>query len=350
MKLNEVTAYNAGFWVSPKSKIVTVTTNHIGDIISYPNKFGVTRDYINDVYKRYGERVGQEGEARHEIIEYVLNHGWIRVRRYRNYWSVTVDELSRPRLRTIRNFVHTLVKDGAMHKYDELRILDMKNDSLKTVNAEEVIYGGLNEELEILEYASYDEVKDLINESSLSRIHSKINKHCAGAITAYRSVFTHKQNQIRNKALYAKLSQHGFSITSIQGHYIEKYGTPNEREVTEHTYFVVNQKVDGDDGGELKKVLVDLGIEFDQDSILYIPFEKPAVLIGTSHRSDSWPTFGKVEEIGNFKGGKAAKFMSRVKGRTFVFEDLNPPTTINGIRGLEILAKKNLSELMADQS
>jgi hypothetical protein len=44
-----------------------------------------------------------------------------------------------------------------------------------------------------------------IKESSLSRIHSKMQGSIAGTITAYRSEYSKQDNQKRNKSLVAKL-------------------------------------------------------------------------------------------------------------------------------------------------
>jgi len=345
MRLDEIVSWNAGLWVSPAAQILNVNTTHIDDVIAYPDKFGVTSDYINDAYKRHGEQVGQEGEAREEIIRYVLTRGWIRVRKYKNYWSVTIDSFSNSIKKTIRNFVHTMLDNKAMGPYDDLKILAVRNDEMKEIEASDVIQNGLNEGLEILEFVTFDKVASILNESSLSRIHGKLGKHVAGAITAYRSEFTHKENQQRNKSLVAKLMSAGYSVTAIQGSYVENYGSADSKEVSEHSFFVVNDKVEGDDTGKLKADLIRFGQEFDQDSILFVPVDGNAMLIGTSKRENAYPNFGQSESVGKFKGGKAAQFMSRINGRSFVYEDLNLPGTINGIRGMKILAEKNWQDL-----
>ena len=44
-----------------------------------------------------------------------------------------------------------------------------------------------------------------------------------------------------------------------------------------------------------------------------------AFLLGTN---ESWPGLGEKEPVGRFEGGKEAEFMSRVKGRPFVFKEV----------------------------
>lgn len=181
-----------------------------------------------------------------------------------------------------------------------------------------------------------------LKESGLSRLQSKVQAGVAGAITAYRSEYTRRENQQRNRSLLAKLQSSGFSVTAIKGSYIENYGSEDQREVSEHSYFVSPH---GDGSADrLEAMLVSLGQEFDQDSVLVVSNGK-AALIGTSHRENAWPSYGSREPVGGFKGGKAAEFMSRVNNRSFVFEDYEMPGTINGIRGLKILASKPWQEI-----
>ena len=49
-----------------------------------------------------------------------------------------------------------------------------------------------------------------------------------------------------------------------------------------------------------------------------------AFLLGTN---DSWPGLGEKEAVGRFEGGKEAEFMSRVKGRPFVFKEVHAQET-----------------------
>lgn len=197
-----------------------------------------------------------------------------------------------------------------------------------------------------------------VTESSLSRVHSAMQKHAAGAVTAYRSCkeydsddcdtrkcvtpYSHVENQARNRSLMMKLRAKGYGVTAVNGSYVEGYGTDSAEEVMEHSFFVVNLRVAGDDRGELEKSLIELGKAFHQDSILSIPFGQKASLVGTQ-TSDScgFPSpLGAREEVGSFRGGKAAQFMSRVNDRTFTFEDYNLPLERAGKLGLNILAEQ----------
>ena len=190
------------------------------------------------------------------------------------------------------------------------------------------------------------EVLSMLYESSLSRIWDKTQKHSCGTITAFRGDTPYATNIRNNKKLVAYLQSKGYSITGIQGTYIENFNedpdNPNtepERHVNEKSYFVCNNKVDGDDGGELFQDLVKMGELFDQDSVMIIPVGgQNAFLYGTSKRDSSYPSYGESEVVGSGKYGQASgQFLSKIQGRQFAFEDVQPPQTINGKRGQQIL-------------
>lgn len=184
---------------------------------------------------------------------------------------------------------------------------------------------------------------DYLQESSLSRIWGKTQKHTCGTITGYRDEITKAQVKKNNNEIVNYLQGKGYSVTKIQGNYIENFGSDSAKEVSEPSYFVCNHKVDGDDKGQLEKDLFKLGQRFDQDSILMIPFGgKNAYLYGTSKRENAYPPLKKKVVVG--KSGKygkvAGQFLSRIRGREFAFEEVEAPGTINGKRGQQILVNE----------
>lgn len=180
----------------------------------------------------------------------------------------------------------------------------------------------------------------IITESSRSRLIEHINNHDCGCITAYRSWIypegeehskenevrlTRKQNQARNLKLLGKLHQKGYDVIAVKGGYIEDYGTDRAKEVTEHTFFVV----DREDKGRLKEDLVSLGTENFQDSILFIPKATVkgmrGILIGTSPRDDLptnfFPEPGSEHTMSTFKSDMS-EFFTRVQNMPFRFESI----------------------------
>lgn len=181
-----------------------------------------------------------------------------------------------------------------------------------------------------------------VNESSLSRIWDKVEKYTCGAITGYRNEQTNAENKQANKEILIYLKTKGYSITSVKGNYIENFGTSDAKEVGENSFFVANQKVEGDDGGALESVLKKLGLKYNQDSVLIVPVGgKGAYLLGTSKKDTAEPAFNQKFVTGNAKFGQVAgKYLSRIKNREFAFESVDFPGTINGLRGWEALTEE----------
>ena len=91
--------------------------------------------------------------------------------------------------------------------------------------------------------------RQVVNESSLSRMRQHMMEHDTAMITAFRGYIkdengeqitvTRKQNLKRNSQLKAQLSKN-YNITVVQGKYIEDYGSADAKEVGEVTFFAVS--------------------------------------------------------------------------------------------------------------
>jgi len=71
---------SGGVWISPSGDIFGVPLTHVRAVLSDPAKFGLTLDFVKDVYSRHEEGRGSEGDARDEIIGLLVSRGWIRIR------------------------------------------------------------------------------------------------------------------------------------------------------------------------------------------------------------------------------------------------------------------------------
>ena len=192
--------------------------------------------------------------------------------------------------------------------------------------------------------------EEYINESSLSRIWKHSKNHDSGTISAFRyakncgegDVYTTKQNKDRNAILKAKLLTKGYSVTSIKGSYTENYGSDNEIDVNEESFFIV----DINDTDELKKDLIKFGEMFEQDSITYANKKGDYYLIGTNKCPNSHPGYKKEVKEGKSIYGEKGKFFSKIGGRPFVFKNIDSKTnvlkeySISEIRSIEHLSQK----------
>lgn len=153
--------------------------------------------------------------------------------------------------------------------------------------------------------------------SSFSRIWQRLNNNnierSVGIITAFRKDLKLSENRKWNGALKACISNLGYGFFNVKGFYIQDHNTEEATPVEEDAIFVIS----GADN-KLKKDLIKLGIKFEQDSILFKPFNsKDAILIGTN--SAEFPGLGKEHTLGAWSPNKIDEFYSKSKGRAFVF-------------------------------
>ena len=107
----------AAFFLSPSGEIIYVGTTHIAQVISKPEKFGMSFEAIKKVYQQYGERIGLEGKARREILIFLINQGWIRLRRYREYWKVNLNDLNTTNRQYLKKWAKMIIRGD--HRFKE---------------------------------------------------------------------------------------------------------------------------------------------------------------------------------------------------------------------------------------
>lgn len=192
-----------------------------------------------------------------------------------------------------------------------------------------------------------------ITESGLARINQAWMNHDVGIMTAFRGfhdcgngpVITDKENKGRNAILRSKLKSRGYGITKIKGSWFEN---GSEVEKGEASYFIV----DLNDTGNLKKDLIKLGTQFEQDAIIFAKSGQEFIGISTNTCPESDPGRGRigVEEVfGMPKFGKTGIYgFSRVGGRAFVFEGYDL-TTISNHRPTEIRSIVNIEKNYPDK-
>ena len=181
--------------------------------------------------------------------------------------------------------------------------------------------------------------KEYLNESGLSRVWKHMQEHDSGTITAFRYArdcrrgekYTKGENKARNKVLLAILLKHKFSVTKAKGVYIENYKKPDAIEVGENVFIVV----DINDTGKLKKVLLELGEKFDQDSVLFIPKGgNKGILTGTNKCENGYPGYGVIKILKHPIFGEDGEMYTKVNGRPFILKEgavlIPPPGNNNG--------------------
>jgi hypothetical protein len=210
-------------------------------------------------------------------------------------------------------------------------------------------------------WENYQNNQKVINESSLSRLEEKMRKYKCICVSAFRGENTYAENKSKSKELLAYLLDKKYSVTRVNGSFIENMNEDNEQIVSEETWFVADDQ-ELYSRTQMIQDIFNLGKNYKQDSILVInQGGKTAYLLGTS-KTNNFPEFGKKVDVGSQKFGGipvkdeqgniiekgkiAGEFFTRLKGnRSFAFENIQYPQTINGIRGLRIVAEKVKKEL-----
>jgi len=170
--------------------------------------------------------------------------------------------------------------------------------------------------------------KFLLNES-MSRVHQHITEHDSALLTAHRAdpldtsacleaaVQSDASNKERYRELKAVLLDLGYGVRKVKGSFIENYGNLDKQvEVKEDSLFVVNLK----DEPAFTEWIIELGKRYCQDAVLIIPQGGDGTYLYGTNNSD-FPGLDNSIEVGNFKPGEEAEFMTRVRGRPFTFKE-----------------------------
>ena len=135
---------NEGFWISPKSEVLQIKTTHIDTVISMPEKFGMTRQEIDDIYTKHGEQIGIEGEAREEIIVDLVRQGWIRVRQYPSKgWSINIGRMTKKIKDILYDWANAVINSSnKIDKFEFVTVDGLQYNKKLTLNdiAQDALY------------------------------------------------------------------------------------------------------------------------------------------------------------------------------------------------------------------
>ena len=166
--------------------------------------------------------------------------------------------------------------------------------------------------------------KEVVKESGLSRLRSKIDVANIGILSAYRNDESLSTNKANSNKLQRTLRNEGYDITRITGSYIEHYGKDDAVEVVEESWFIAeNEKTKG----KLLTTLIREGNKYNQDSIFFKPLNKTGYLLGISERPNAFPSFKSHKDVGVPAFGDEGEFFSRIRNRPFTFKGDEDETT-----------------------
>jgi len=156
-----------------------------------------------------------------------------------------------------------------------------------------------------------------LSETSLNRVRSKSEKGGMAIMSAQRGDKSKKENKARSKQLEKDIRGAGLpGPTKVSGRYTENPGTSQEKKVGEKSHVVSSGKMGK---RKFKKAITKLGKKYNQDSVLIQKKPKGgAQLVGTNK---SWPGEGKRVKVGKMNPGKTGEFDTKVKNKTFTYEE-----------------------------
>ena len=160
-----------------------------------------------------------------------------------------------------------------------------------------------------------DDVRDELEESSMSRLKSQSDKGGTAVMSASRGDKSKKENRARAKKLDKDIrSKFGKGATKVSGRYMEKdEKTGKERKVKERSHVVQSGKMGK---RKFKKAVKSLGKKYGQDAVItQQKGNKDATLKRT--RKGGLPK--KNIKLGKMKPGTTGENDTKIKGKTYTY-------------------------------
>ena len=161
-----------------------------------------------------------------------------------------------------------------------------------------------------------DDVRDELEESSMSRLKSQSDKGGTAVMSASRGDKSGKENRARAKKLDKDIrGKFGKGATKVQGRYTEKDDkTGKERKVKERSHVIQSGKMGK---RKFKKAVKSLGKKYGQDAVItQQKGDKSATLKRT--RKGGLPK--KNIKLGKMRPGRSGENETQKKGKTFTYD------------------------------
>jgi len=122
------------YWIKPSGKMLPTRMTHIDMILRDPELFGFTFEYIKKIHDDFGERLGQEGKARAQLIRELISKGWMRIRHYprQGRWTINLNKLTRKTKDFIQGFSELVISHKG-DKYDNVTVDTLKSSKNHTM-------------------------------------------------------------------------------------------------------------------------------------------------------------------------------------------------------------------------
>jgi hypothetical protein len=167
--------------------------------------------------------------------------------------------------------------------------------------------------------------KNLIKESSLSKIYQHLNNHDCAIISAFRNEMrdcingggdgrevSKDENMIRNIELKQTLIALNYGVTKVDGTWLDDEGI----RLNEKSLFVVNIK----NKDNFITDLIRLGEMFCQDAVMIMEKGGDKIYLVGTNNSDN-PGYGKKVELGSIEYNIDRPLMTKIKNQSFSIKE-----------------------------
>ena len=159
-------------------------------------------------------------------------------------------------------------------------------------------------------------IEGLIYEDSIAELCTKYAVSDSGAISCIKEFYEEGKAE-RSAELKAVLIGAGYSVTTVNGLYIENSGTKEARQKKAHMFVVFDRHKTG----SLKRDLTKLGSLYGQDAVTYHEASSGcSYLIGTSKKPGSKPPCGQEVRLEGRLFGRNGTCPASASGIPFVFQ------------------------------
>lgn len=161
------------YWISPMGKIIPVDDAHIARIVANPDEFDLDDKEVRQMFADRGEKIGQEGGVRGDLVRVLVSRGWMRLRLYRNMgWTVNMRSVNPRTADHLQGWAEGAIEAG--HSRFEPVRLDPMNGSPQALTVGEVANGDIHSLIESVKVVHEGKV---IDASRLPRQHKFLIKH-----------------------------------------------------------------------------------------------------------------------------------------------------------------------------
>jgi len=208
-----------------------------------------------------------------------------------------------------------------MGKFADIKILEIKSDRLKAVEANGILKGvleeGVNIDMRKLNEGKFSDEPDLelLNEVKLSRVYNHFTgKRPVGIITAFRGERTAEENLRANRALASELKNAGFGFVWVDGAWVENTNTPEETHEKEISMLVIADK--GEDQ-KLFDALKDGARKYEQEGFVFKGVDGKVGVYNAQGKEDIYFNYINMDKLSDIY--TKLRHGSH-KGRAFFFE------------------------------